>query len=145
MNNLNFTWQHYLRKHLLLECAWLSEGMLGIGDFNCILEIGTLGLINTPPPLLCLDWRTLEPINPPPSTHTHTYLDDWVSTLQQCNGQQNALLEDPVTGSIHNKINDQIRSPFFVQMALDLCQIQLPSASNTRADNCVSSKVLSTL
>lgn len=62
----------------------------------------------------CLRCVLLNPVTP-------AYLDDRVSTLQQCDGQQYALLEDPVAGSIHDEVNDKVRSPFFVQVALDLC------------------------
>lgn len=66
---------------------------------------------------------------------TSAYLDHWIPPLQQCDGQQYALLEDPVTGCIHDEIDDQIRGSFFVEVALDLCQTQFSSSPNARTDN----------
>lgn len=66
---------------------------------------------------------------------TSAYLDHWIPSLQQCDGQQYALLEDPVTGCIHDEVDDQIRGSFFVEVALDLCQTQFSSSPNARTDN----------
>jgi len=65
-----------------------------------------------------------------------SYLDDRVSTLQQSDGQQDALLEDAVAGGVHDEVDDQVGSPFFVQMALDRRQTQLPATADPGADDC---------
>lgn len=57
-----------------------------------------------------------------------THLDGGVSTFQQGDCEEDALLEDSVAGGIHDEVDDQVRRPFFVQVALHLCQAHLPSA-----------------
>lgn len=62
-----------------------------------------------------------------------TNLDGGVSTFQQGDGQQDALLEDSVAGGVHDEVDDQIRSSLFVQVTLYLGQAHLSStqASDT--------------
>lgn len=69
---------------------------------------------------------------PPPAPH---YLDDGVAPLQQRDGQQDALLEDPVAASVHDEVDDQVRGSFPVQVALDLRQTQLPPTPDASADD----------
>lgn len=80
------------------------------------------------PSLPCLCSGLLNPV-------TSDYLDDWVPSLQQCDGQQYALLEDPVTGSVHDEVDDEVRGSFLVQVALDLGQTQLPPTPDARTNN----------
>lgn len=57
-----------------------------------------------------------------------TDLNGGVSTFEQSNGQENAFLEDSVTGSVHDEVNNQIRSSFFVQVTLHFCEAHFSSA-----------------
>lgn len=80
------------------------------------------------PPRPCLCSVLLNPV-------TSHYLDDWVPSLQQCDGQQYALLEDPVTGRVHDEVDDEVGGSFFVEVALDLCQTQFPPTPDARTNN----------
>lgn len=80
------------------------------------------------PSLACLCSVLLNPA-------TSNYLDHWVPSLQQRDGQQYALLEDPVTGGVHDEVDDEIRGSFSVEVALDLCQAQFPPAPDARTNN----------
>lgn len=61
------------------------------------------------------------------------HLDGGVSTFQQGDGEEDALLEDSVAGGIHDEVNDQIGRSFFIQVALHLCQAHLSSAQASHA------------
>lgn len=64
------------------------------------------------------------------------YLYDWVSSLEQSDGQQDALLKDTVAGGVHDEVDDQVRCSLSVQMTLDLGQTQLPSGSHHTSRGC---------
>lgn len=64
--------------------------------------------------------------------HLVTDLDGGVSTFQQRNSQEDALLEDAVAGGVHDKVDDQIGGSLFVQVALYLCQAHFPTAQASR-------------
>lgn len=58
------------------------------------------------------------------------HLYDGVSSLEQGDGQQDALLKDAVAGGVHDEVDDEVRGSLSVQVALHLGQAQLPSRSH---------------
>ncbi|TRY94884.1 hypothetical protein DNTS_032985 [Danionella cerebrum] len=89
---------------------------------------GQAELHTAPPPSLRsssarapgINKRILSPLSQA-SVHPLTDLDDWVSSFQQSNGQQDALLEDSVTCGVHDEIDDQaIRTGSVGAMLLSL-------------------------
>lgn len=56
-----------------------------------------------------------------------TDLDGGVSTFQQRNSQEDALLEDSVAGGVHDEVDDQVGGSLFVQVTLHLRQAHFPT------------------
>lgn len=52
------------------------------------------------------------------------HLYDGVSSLEQGDGQQDALLKDAVAGGVHDEVDDEVRGSLSVQVALHLGQAQ---------------------
>lgn len=85
--------------------------------------------------LNCRQFKVHTPKRKQKGLWTSAYLDDRVSALQKSDGQQDALLEDAIASGVHDEVNDQIGGSFFVQVALNFSQTQIPSTSNPGADN----------
>lgn len=57
-----------------------------------------------------------------------SYLYGGIAPFQKGDGQEDALVEHAVTGSVHYEVDDQVGGPLLVEVALDVGQAHLSSA-----------------
>lgn len=63
---------------------------------------------------------------------TPSDLDGCVSTFEQCDSQQDALLEDSVACGVHDEVDYEVRGSLLVQVTLNLRQAHFPTAQAPR-------------